>query len=199
MGFLKNFTRKVEEATRNIQAKNTSKETNITSDVYDAYYDFEDRYSNTCDKKEEKIYNVETNSRDPDRNVKGFKKMLELCHELEDFCASKGPGGIAYFKENYAHIYQEIQNDLDDYMKNEYEEDKKYFEEEKAKKKAIKSLSNKILKEIEKAGGSAMQKDLRKLVSNDEPDYFNQAIKSLLESDKISKFKEGSHVVYKTK
>lgn len=84
-------------------------------------------------------------------------------------------------------------------MKNEYEEDKKFFEEEMRKNKAIKSFSNKILKEIEKAGGSAMQKDLRKLFSNGKPDYFYQAKNFLLESDKISKFKDISYVVYKTK
>ena len=82
-------------------------------------------------------------------------------------------------------------------MKNDYAEAKEYFEEEKAKQKAIKSLANKIFKEIEKAGGSKMQKDLRKQFPKGEPDYFNQAIKSLLESGKIDKFKDGSHVVYK--
>ena len=95
-------------------------------------------------------------------------------------------------------MFQDIQKEFDDYMKNEYEEAKEYFEEEKNRQKAIKSLANNILKEIEKAGGSAMQKDLRKHFPKGEPDYFNQAIKTLLESGKIGKFKDGSHVVYKT-
>ncbi len=197
MAFLKNLQRKIEAKTDEIKSRNTQETVKSSFDMDEAYYDFEDRYGTTCDRKEEKIYNVETDNRDPDKNVKGFQKMLELCHDLEEFCTSKGSGGAAYFKENYSHIYREIQKDLDDYMKNDYAEAKEYFEEEKAKQKAIKSLANKIFKEIEKADGSAMQKDLRKQFPKGEPDYFNQAVKSLLESGKIDKFKDGSHVVYK--
>ena len=123
--------------------------------------------------------------------------MLELCHELEEFCNSHGSGGAAYFKENYFYIYQEIRDSLDDYMKNEYEEAKIYFEEEKARQKAIKGLASKILKAIQNGGGSVMQKDLRKQFPKNEPDYFNQAVKSLLEAGKIAKFKDGNFVGYK--
>lgn len=198
MNFLKKFTEKVEKATKNMRSENTPPG-KIKRDpgLDDAYSEFEDRYFKSCEKREAKIYNVEVDNLDPDKNVAGFNKMLELCHELEEFCNSHGPGGAAYFKENYFYIYQEIRDSLDDYMKNEYEEAKIYFEEEKARQKAIKGLASKILKAIQNEGGSVMQKDLRKQFPKNEPDYFNQAIKSLLEAGKIAKFKDGNFVGYK--
>lgn len=202
MGFLKFLQKKLEEATKNTQTSSGTIETKKTFDLDKAYFDFEDHYWKTCDKMEEKIYNAEPDhinpyNINPDKNIAGFKRMLELCHELEDFCTSKGPGGVAYFKENYSHIYQEIQSNYDDYMENDYAEAKEYFESEKAKQKAIKNLASKILKEINKSEGSAMQKDLRKQFPKGEPDYFNQAITMLLESGKITKFKDGKFVIYK--
>lgn len=197
MGILKFLQKKLEEATKNTQTSSGTIETKKTFDLDEAYFDFEDHYWKSCDKKEEKIYNVETDHINPDKNIAGFKRMLELCHELEDFCTSKGAGGVAFFKENYSHIYQEIQDDYDDYMNNYYAEAKEHFEREKAKQKAIKNLASKILKEINKSEGSAMQKDLRKQFPKGEPDYFNQAITMLLESGKITKFKDGKFVIYK--
>ena len=104
MGFLKNLQRKIEAKTDEIKSRSAPETVKSSFDMDEAYYNFEDRYGNTCDRKEEKIYNVETDSRDPDKNVKGFQKMLELCHDLEEFCASKGSGGIAYFKTFFQFI-----------------------------------------------------------------------------------------------
>lgn len=198
MGFLKNLQRKISTKTSEIKSESAPKTNKSSFSQDESYYDFEDRYGKSCEKKVDKIDGIETDNLDPDKNVSGFKKKLALCKELENFCADHGSGGTAYFKENYSYMFQDIQKEFDDYMKNEYEEAKEYFEEEKNRQKAIKSLANNILKEIEKAGGSAMQKDLRKHFPKSEPDYFNQAIKALLESGKIGKFKDGSHVVYKT-
>lgn len=199
MGFFKSLQRKAEIKTEQIKAKMESEKNKSSSDTDEAYYEFEDHYGNTCDKKEEKIYDIDTDSPDPDKNIKAFQKMLELCHELEDYCCSKGTGGTAYFKENYSHIYQEIQNDLDDYMKNEYAEAKEYYEQQIADEKAIKGLSKKILKELQKAGGSMAQTELKKLISETEMPYYNRSIKELTESNKIEKFKDGSHVAFRAK
>ena len=197
MGFLKNLKKQLETRTNEIKSGTTAKTAKSSFDMDEAYYDFEDHYGKSCEKKVDKIDSIETDNLDPDKNVSSFKKKLELCKELETFCSDHGSGGSAYFKENYSYIYQDIQNELDDYLKNEYAEAKEYFEEEKARQKAIKSLSNKILKEIEKAGGSALQKEIRKQFPKGEPDYFNQATKSLLESGKIIKYKDGNFVCYK--
>lgn len=198
MGFFKSLQRKAEIKTEQIKAKMESEKNKSSSDTYEAYYEFEDHYGNTCDRKEEKIYDINTDSPDPDKNIKAFQKMLELCHELEDYCCSKGAGGTAYFKENYSHIYQEIQNDLDDYMKNAYAEAKERYEQQIADEKAIKGLSKKILKELQKTGGSMAQTELKKLISETEMQYYNRAIKELTESSKIEKFKIESHVAFRT-
>lgn len=199
MGLLKMLQRKLESAV-NVPTSAIASEKQRKYEDEDAYYNFEDHYGKSCEKREAKIYAIETDNLDPDKNVAAFQKKLKLCHELEDFCASHGPGGISYFKENYEYIYQEIQNDLNDYMKNEYAEAKEYYEEYKADQKIIKAISGKILKSLQTAdGGSSMQKDLRKLFSDYEPRYFNSAIKSLLESGKIEKFKVGQYVAYKIK
>ena len=199
MGLLKMLQRKLEGAV-NAPTSAIAPGKQREYEDEDAYSDFEERYEKSCEKREAKIYAIETDNLDPDKNVAAFQKMLKLCHELEDFCVSHGPGGIAYFKENYEYIYQEIQNDLDDYIKNEYAEAKEYYEEYKADQKIIKTISGKILKSLQIADdGSSMQKDLRKLFSDYEPRYFNAAIKSLMESGKIEKFKVGQYVAYKIK
>ena len=193
MAFLKHLQRKIETKTAEIQSRSTQSKS--VSD--EALFDFEDRYEKTCEKKADKIDSIETNDTNPDKNVAGFKRKLLLCKELETFCLSHGSGGTAYFKKYYSSLYEDIQKELDFYMKNEYAEAKEYFEEEKAKQKTIKALAGKILKEIESAGGTALQKDIRKQFPKDEPDYFNQAVKSLLDSKKIVKLKDGNFVKYK--
>ena len=92
----------------------------------EAYFDFEDRYEKDCNKKVDRIESIETNGIDPDKNIAGFKKQLELCHELEDFCASHGSGGAAYFKENYYFMYENIQKEMDNYIKYEYEDPERW-------------------------------------------------------------------------
>lgn len=165
----------------------------------EAYFDFEDRYEKDCNKKVDQIESIETNGLDPDKNIAGFKKQLELCHELEDFCASHGSGGAAYFKENYYFMYENIQKEMDNYIKYEYEEAKRDFEEEKADQKAVKSVSQKVLKEIRNAGGSILQTELKKLFSESELQYYNRVITRLADAGKIEKYKSGSRVAYKTK
>lgn len=202
MGLLKMLQRKLESAvktTANFDSAITP-EKQREYELDDAYYEFEDHYERSCEKKESKIDAIETDNIDPDKNVAAFQKKLKLCHELEDFCASHGPGGVKYFKENYEYLYQNIQKDLDDYMKDEYADAKENYEEYKADQKIIKTISGKIVKALQAADdGSAMQKDLRKLFSDYEPYYFDSAIKSLMESGKIEKFKVGRYVAYKTK
>lgn len=122
---------------------------------------------------------------------------MEICQEFENFCNSHGPGGTAYFKESG--MYEQIQKDLDFYMKHEYADDKAAFEEEKEYQKDIKKTANKILKSIKDSGGSIMQKELKKLLSEDETFYFNQAIKSLSDSGKIVRCKERKYIVFKIK
>lgn len=199
MGFFKSLQRKAEIKSEQIKAKMESEKTKSSTDTDEAYYEFEERYGNTCDKKEAKIYDIDTHNPDSDKNIKAFQKMLDLCYELEEYCNSKGSGGATYFRENYSYIYQEIQNDLDDYMKNEYEQDKEFFEEQKAYEKTLKDFSKKILKEIQKAGGSIMQTELKKIISESELQYYSGTIKELTESGKIEKFKVGSRVTFKTK
>lgn len=164
-----------------------------------AYDEFESQFYKTCEKMERKIYNVDTDNIDPDKNVAGFKKMIALAHELEDFCISHGQGGIEYFKGNYSDIYQTIQADLDSYLENEYQEAKEYFEEEKAWKKAINSLSGKILKEIQNAGGSMPRKDIRKIYSEPDRKLYDTAIKSLIESGKIKQVQGKQYIEFAIK
>ncbi len=169
------------------------------SDPGSAYDEFESQYYKTCEKMEHKVYNVDTDNIDPDKNVAGFKKMLALAHELEDFCISHGQGGIEYFRGNYSDIYQTIQADLDSYLKNEYQEAKEYFEEEKAHKKAVNSLSGKILKEIQASGGSMPRKDIRKLFSEPDRKLYDSAIKSLIESGKIKQIQGKQYIEFTIK
>ena len=65
-------------------------------------------------------------------------------------------------------MYESIQSDLDDYMAERYNDDKAYFEEYQERKKAIKSLSRKIIKAMQQGGGSMPQTELKKLLSEDE-------------------------------
>lgn len=196
----------MKSAVKDVKSAGTSKPTSIQKapnsrsyDLYDAYDKFEAQYHKTCERMEHKIYNVNTDNIDPDKNVAGFKKMLALAHELEDFCISHGQGGIEYFRENYSDIYQTIQADLDSYLKNEYQEAKEYFEEEKAHRKAVNSLSGKILKEIQDSGGSMPRKDIRKIYSEPDRKLYDSAIKSLIESGKIKQIQGKQYIEFTIK
>ena len=96
-------------------------------------------------------------------------------------------------------MYENIQKEMDNYIKYEYEEAKRDFEEEKADQKAVKSVSQKVLKEIRNAGGSILQTELKKLFSESELQYYNRVITRLADAGKIEKYKSGSRVAYKTK
>lgn len=195
----------MKSATKDIKSastyKSVSKKTNNSNipDPDSAYDEFESQYYKACEKMEHKVYNVDTDNIDPDKNIAGFKKMLALAHELEDFCISHGEGGIEYFKENYSDIYQTIQADLDSYLKNEYQEAKEYFEEEKAHKKAVNSLSGKILKQIQASGGSMPRKDIRKIYSEPDRKLYDSAIKSLIETGKIKQVQGKRYIEFTIK
>lgn len=165
----------------------------------DPYGDFEAAYAKTCEKMENKVYSVDTDNIDPDKNVAAYNKMLSLAHELEDFCKSHGTGGIEYYNDCYSDMYESIQSDLDDYMAERYNDDKAYFEEYQERKKAIKSLSRKIIKAMQQGGGSMPQTELKKLLSEDELFYYNATIKELTESGKIEKAKSSGRVTYQIK
>lgn len=77
------------------QAKKAS--TNKKCDPVDLYDEFESKYHKTCERMEHKVYNVDTDNIDPDKNVAVYKKMLDLAHELEDFCNSHGQDSVEYF------------------------------------------------------------------------------------------------------
>lgn len=195
----------MKSAAKDIKPQNTYKQApaqkpvnNDFPDLDSAYDEFEAKYHKTCERMEHKVYSVDTDNIDPDKNVAAFKKMLDLAHELEDFCISHGQGGIEYFKENYSDIYQ-IQEDLDCYLSDEYEEAKEYFEEEKARKKAINSLSGKILKEIQASGGSMPRKDIRKIYSEPDRKLYDNAIKSLIESGKIKQVQGKQYIEFTIK
>lgn len=168
-------------------------------DYADPYAEFEAKYAKTCDKMENKVYSVDTDNIDPDKNVAAYKKMFALAHELEDFCKSHGSGGTEYYQDCYSDMYESIQSDLDFYMAEQYNEDKAYFEEYQARKKAIRSLSSKITKAIKQAGGSLPQTELKKTLSEDDLFYYNATIKELTEAGKVEKAKSGGRVTFQIK
>ncbi len=196
---MKSATKDIKSASTYKSVSDKKSHNSNIPDLDSAYDEFESQYYKVCEKMEHKVYNVDTDNIDPDKNVAGFKKMLALAHELEDFCISHGQGGIEYFRENYSDIYQTIQADLDSYLKNEYQETKEYFEEEKAHKKAVNSLSGKILKEIQASGGSMPRKDIRKIYSEPDRKLYDTAIRSLIESGKIKQVQGKQYIEFTIK
>lgn len=165
------------------------------NDGIDLCDEFEKKHGKECDRLERKIWNIDTNDmeRNPDKIVAAYEKQKELAKELEDLCRSHGKGGIEFYDMNYGDMYAEIQRDLDDYMKDGYEDDKEYYEEMKADAAAVKKAKDQIIKSIQSSGGSAMQKDLKKNISVADRHY-NRAVDDLVSSGKIIRSKEGNYV-----
>lgn len=159
---------------------------------------FEDEHADECyafcDKMETKIWNVKLDHADPDKNLAGFEKQLSLAEEIKAFCCSLGAGGEEFFEREFSHIVDDIKSDQADYIQNQYAEDQAAFESLKLEKAAIRKLSASILKEIRSAGGSVFQKDLKKNIPPDLSQYFEKTVRSLCDSGKLSKVKDGAFI-----
>lgn len=190
---VKSAVKDVKSMTKGSKTTGKKERESYYEDPYDL---FERKYGSTCERKEAAIDDVETDHSDPDKNVAAYEKKLAMAHELEDYCKSHGSGGVEYFNECFSGIYERIQADLDDYMANEYENDMMEFKEEQAEKKEKKSIASKIIKSIQKCGGSMPQTELKKLLSDDELFYYNSVIKELTESGKIKRLNPSGRVVF---
>ena len=159
------------------------------------YDDFYFKHEKKLDKWEERIEDTITYDDNPEKTIASFEKALSLCDEFEAFCMSDPEGGVEYFQKDGAEIRQRIQSDYDDYMKNEYEEDLKDWNEYQEEEKLKKSVRSKLLSSVKREGKIA-QADLKKLLSEEEVPLYSSSVKALEESGKIVRAKEGNKIYF---
>lgn len=129
------------------------------------------------------------------KTIKSFEKALSLCDEFEAFCLSNPEGGAEYYQKDGIEIRQRVQSDYDDYMKNDYEEALKDWNEYQEEEKLKKSVRSKLLSAIKKEEKIA-QADLKKLLSEEEAPLYSSSVKALEESGKIVRAKEGNKIYF---
>lgn len=161
----------------------------------EAYWEFYNRHEKKLDKWEERIEDAIDYDDNPEKTIKSFEKALSLCDEFEAFCLSDPEGGAEYFQKDGVEIRQRIQSDYDDFIKNEYEEALKDWNEHQEYEKLKKSVRSKLLSSVKREGKIA-QADLKKLLSEEEAPLYNASVKTLEDSDKIVRTKEGNKVYF---
>ena len=155
-------------------------------------------YADKCERMEERIDDMEMpDVDDPENKIAFFQKKMAKVDEMEAFCAAV-PGGQEYFDRHYPLLRQRIQWDLDDYMEDQYEADKRRFEEIKAEQKVVNGMKSRIKKEIKRAE-SIKATDLKKLFPEEEQKLYAKALRELEKSGAVVKGKDGSRVVYSLK
>ena len=96
---MKSATKDIKSASTYKSVSDKKSHNSNIPDLDSAYDEFESQYYKVCEKMEHKVYNVDTDNIDPDKNVAGFKKMLALAHELEDFCILTGKAVLNILKK----------------------------------------------------------------------------------------------------
>lgn len=203
MGFFSNFKKtykKVSKVTKALQPKPVKTEQQqVRETIYEVmdYDDFYYKYENQIDKWDERIHDaVDYRNDNPEKTVKSFEKALKLYDDFVQFCISKDEKlGKEYIEHEGYKIKEDIQNDYDDYMKNEYEQELKYYQETQEEKARIKKIKAKY-KKIIKTSGKISQVDLKKELSEEELECYNSIMRELQDSGQISKLKEGSKVYF---
>lgn len=144
MGFFSSFFKKITQPTLDSSnlveppsdisnlKQSASVNPNLRKYNYDPdMFDFEDEHEKDIEKWNRRIDNAEPSSGDnPDKKVAAYEKAIELCNEFESFC-SDFPGGTVYYLENEQSRRDELERDLEDYLSEDYEEEKRFYEEEK--------------------------------------------------------------------
>lgn len=108
-----------------------------------AVMDFEIKFERSIERWNDRIDNaIETSDEDPDKNVKAYQKAISLCNDFKEFCYSHGDVGSSYYDNNESHLIKNIQQDLDNYLANDYKEEKQEFDEIKFEKRFRKTIDN---------------------------------------------------------
>ena len=169
--------------------KNKSKSQKYSDD----YFYFDDKYFFACQKWEERIDDIDTNTGNPEKNIKAYEKKISTALDFKAFCESKR-GGAEYYKYEYPSLISDIQKEYQNYKTNEYHEEKETLEIEKKEKAIIKKLSKKIVKII--SDGTCLQTEIKDKLTGEEQIYFDRAIFQLMSDGEINKGHEGKRVVY---
>ena len=163
----------------------------------DAYFAFDDKYYDSVHAKIDKIWEMEEEFDDPDKTVKNYNKMLEKFEDLKKWCLEKEGGG-EFYEEEVLPEYEGVKENLENFLKNDYEEAKKEFEEVQEHKKTVSKTKKQILSMLKEP----MKKtELEKAfpVQEDDCNYCAIALSELLYEGKIVKGKEGNRVIYSVK
>lgn len=73
---MKSATKDIKSASTYKSVSDKKSHNSNIPDLDSAYDEFESQYYKVCEKMEHKVYNVDTDNIDPDKNVAGFKKCL---------------------------------------------------------------------------------------------------------------------------
>lgn len=157
---------------------------------------FEDQYGAKIDRLQEKIDDATwVESDNPADQIKAYEKALELCDQLEDFCAECGPYGSTYFLNHCAGIKPPIEAAYRTYMERDYPQQKAEWDKEQAKKKAFAAKKRKILKFASEHDG-VMRKEIYALFAEEEQAEVLKALNALIQDGKMTKQMDGKRLLF---
>lgn len=171
----------------------TSVSSKVSQRLSDDYYYFDDHYYRKCEEWEAKIDEVDVSSDNPDKNISAYKKKIQLAEQFKAFCDGKR-GGAEYFAKEYPSFISDIQNELDQYLKEDYPQEKRDYEENLNYQKLTTSTKGRIVSLLK--DGPVLQTQLKDNLSGESQTVFEHCINELMSENKIVKSHEGKRVVY---
>ncbi len=163
-----------------------------TSTDKSSIFDFEDRYWNTLEKFSDSVCNTLPEAYfTADQQVAAYKKAIEKYDKIKEFCESKGGGGALYYQENFVIDKENLINEYNDFMNEEYKKMKEQEQEDVEYIRYCKTIEKQILKLIA-SDGSYLQKKIYSLFSADDKSLVIRTIDTLVKEGKLSKQKQGN-------
>lgn len=138
---------------------------------------------NKIEKAEAKVYGGFI----ADKTVFYYQKAIELHQELKSFCFSHSGGKEYYEYDDCEAILNDLQNELTEYLENDYKSDKECEEKLEEQQK----MEDKILDIIASSGG-CLQKDISPQFLPYEKNVVSNRINVLISQNRIVKEKHGS-------
>lgn len=173
----------------------------FTSSYDPAEFDFEDEHEKEIERWRIKIENAEANAYrydNPDKIVTAAEKVIALCDEFRDFCYSYS-GGMSYYDNNEADTKERLEQDLQDYLDNEYDSAKAFYDEEQKHKRFLASSKRKIYNALSASEKGMTRKEVYALFSPDDQGIVLRILNQLVNEDKVSKEKQGNKLIFTAK
>lgn len=172
-----------------------------TDNLVGESFDFQDDNEKAIEKWIQKIDQAEesTDNNNPDKVVEAYKKAIRYCDEFKEFCYSYGSGGKYYYDENEAWRKKDLEDSLNDFLKNSYDEEKAYLLEEQAAKNLLATTKSKIIEIISSSPDGIIRTNICSQFDDELKPVVFKALDALGSDGKIVKGKQGNNLLFKIK